>query len=257
MSGEIRERKSMRRGKVFIVGAGPGKKEFLTLRALEVIKEADVIIHDALIGEVKEILKEVRAEIIDAGKRSGKHRMTQQEINDLLLKYAQEGKKVVRLKGGDPFVFGRGGEEAEFLASHGIEFEVVPGITSAIAVPASAGIPVTHRRYDPALVFITGRESRERMNWKALAELNATIVVLMGAGRVKEVCENLLRYGKNPQTPVAIIEKGYSDDERILVCDLQNAGELSEKEVVSSPAIIVIGDVVRLRERLKEYLKSF
>ncbi len=242
------------KGFVYIVGAGPGKIELLTLRALEVIKEADVIVHDALIGEVEELIKSLEGKIIiNAGKRSGKHAMKQEEINELLVKLAREGKKVVRLKGGDPFVFGRGGEEAEYLAERGIEFEVVPGVTSAISVPAAVGIPVTDRRFDPAVVFITGRESRKRLNWKALSELNATIVVLMGAERAGEIARNLISNGKDPETAVAVIEKGFSPDQNVIVTTLRKLGEIS----ISPPAIIVIGNIVKLRERIRRGLRGY
>ena len=239
-------------GKVYIVGAGPGKKDLLTLRAYKLIKKADVILHDELIGEVVEVLRESNAEIVDVGKRSGKHKRRQEEINRLMVEYAKQGKVVVRLKGGDPCVFGRGGEEAEFLAKNHIPFEFVPGVTSAIAVPEAVGIPVTHRRYDPALVLITGRESRERMNWRALAELNATIVILMGVGRINEIAENLLKSGKDPVTPVAIIEKGFSEEQRVLITNLGELADTAKKQGVEAPAIIVIGGVVELYDTLAE-----
>jgi len=240
-------------GKVYIVGAGPGRKDLLTLRAYELIKKADVILHDELIGEVADLLKESKAEVINVGKRSGRHRKSQEEINEMLVEFARMGKVVVRLKGGDPCIFGRGGEEAEFLAKHGIPFEFIPGVTSAIAVPEAVGIPVTHRRYDPALVFITGRESRERLNWKALAKLNATIVVLMGVGRAAEIAEKLIGNGKDPETPVAIIEKGFSEEQRTLITKLGELAETAERERVENPAIIVIGGVVELYDLLSEF----
>ncbi|WP_456328754.1 uroporphyrinogen-III C-methyltransferase [Archaeoglobus sp.] len=240
-------------GKVYIVGAGPGRKDLLTLRAYELIKKADVILHDELIGEVADLLKESKAEVINVGKRSGRHRKSQGEINEMLVEFARKGKMVVRLKGGDPCIFGRGGEEAEFLAKHGIPFEFVPGVTSAIAVPEAVGIPLTHRRYDPALVFITGRESRERLNWKALAELNATIVVLMGVGRAVEIAEKLIENGKDPETPVAIIEKGFSEEQRTLITKLGELAKTAERAEVENPAIIVIGGVVELYDLLFEF----
>jgi len=206
-------------GKVYIVGAGPGDPELLTLKALKVIQEADVILFDELIGEeIRELLKrESKAELIDVGKRHGKHKMKQEDINALMVKLAKEGKTVVRLKGGDPFIFGRGGEEIEVLAENGIRFEVIPGITSAIAAPSYAGIPVTHRRYDPAVVFITGKQERERLDWSALAKLNATIIILMGVSSLKENVERLLKHGKNPDTPVAIIENATTPNQRTII----------------------------------------
>lgn len=243
---------------VYIIGAGPGKADLLTLRALKRIREADVILYDELIGEeIKELIKrESRAELIDVGKRAGRHKKKQDEINKLLVEYGKTGKKVVRLKGGDPFVFGRGGEEIEVLAEHGIEFEVVPGITSAIAGPAYAGIPVTHRRYDPALVFITGRQERERLNWKALAELNATIVILMGVSTLKENVERLLRHGKSPDTPVAIIESATTPGQRVVRGRLGEIVEIAEKAGVKAPAVIVIGNVVEVEEKVRNYIKN-
>ncbi len=242
-------------GKVYIVGAGPGKKELLTLKAYELIMKADVILHDELIGDVAELLKETKAKAINVGKRRGKHRVKQEEINRLLVEMAEKHDIIVRLKGGDPFVFGRGGEEAEFLAANGIEFEIVPGVTSAVAVPAAAGIPVTHRRFDPAVVFITGTESRERLNWKALAELNATIVVLMGASRIAEIVRKLIENGKDPATPVAVIEKGFSAQQRVVEGTLGDIAEKALAAGIEAPAVIVIGNVVRLRSIIAKSLR--
>lgn len=238
------------KGKVFIVGAGPGRKDLLTLRALQVIKEADVIFYDALIGEVEEVLKETKAELINVGKRKGSHKFEQEEINRMLAEHAKAGKKVVRLKGGDPFVFGRGGEEIEFLAKEGIEFEYVPGISSAIAVPGNVGIPITHRNYEPGVVFITGHETRERLNWSALAKLNTTIVVLMGLSNIEKICKNLIENGKDPETPVAVVEKGLSPAERLVVGKLSDIAEKVRRENVSPPAVIVIGRVVEVRKSI-------
>lgn len=235
-------------GKVYIVGAGPGSKDLLTLKAFEAIKQADVILYDDLIGEVAEILQETRAELINVGKRRGAHKFEQDEINKMLLEYAKAGKTVVRLKGGDPFVFGRGGEEMEFLKKNGVAFEYIPGISSAIAVPGKVGIPLTHRKYDPAVVFITGQESKERLNWKALAQLNATIVVLMGLANIEKICSSLIENGKDPETPVAVIEKGFLPDERVVVGKLKDIAEKVKSQGVSPPAVIVIGGVVELRD---------
>ncbi|MBE8539863.1 uroporphyrinogen-III C-methyltransferase [Geoglobus acetivorans] len=243
---------------VYIVGSGPGDPELLTLKALRLIREADVILYDELIGEeIKELIKrESRAILIDVGKRAGKHKKKQDEINELLVKYGKEHDRVVRLKGGDPFVFGRGGEEIEVLAKHGIEFEVVPGITSAIAVPAYAGIPVTHRKYDPALVFITGKQERERLDWEALARLNATIVILMGVSNLRENVEKLLNHGKDPDTPVAIIENGTTEKQRIIRGKLSSIAGIAERENVKAPAVIVIGGVAEVSDKVKDYLKN-
>lgn len=244
----------MAEGIVYIVGAGCGD-ELLTKKAEEAVKKADVIIHDELIGEqIKEFVRKSKAKVIDAGKRAGKHKLSQDEINELLVKYAREGKTVVRLKAGDPFIFGRGGEEAEFLAENGIRFVVIPGISSAIAAPAYAGIPVTHRRYDPAVVFITGRQARERLNWDALAKLNATIIILMGVSTLRQTSKKLIEHGKDPNTPVAIIERGCSNEQRVVVGKLMDIADVAEKEGVKPPAIIVIGGVVELREKLLPFM---
>jgi len=244
-------------GKVYIVGAGPGDFELLTLKALRVLKEADVILYDELVGEeIKSFLKTLDAELVDVGKRIGKHKKKQEKINELMVKLAKEGKTVVRLKGGDPFVFGRGGEEAEYLAENGIPFEVIPGITSAIAVPAYAGIPITHRKFDPAVVFITGREAKERLNWRALAELNATIVILMGITNLERNVRNLIENGKDPKTPVAIIENGCTPQQRVVVSTLENIVEVAKRENIRPPAIVVVGDVVRIRDKLVKFLQN-
>jgi len=244
------------KGKVYIVGAGVGGLELLTLKAMEVLKKADVILYDELISDdVKEFIKTLNVELINVGKRAGMHRKEQEEINELLVKLARQGKTVVRLKGGDPFVFGRGGEEVEYLAENGIQFEVIPGISSAIAVPAIAGIPITHRDYDPAIVIMTGREKKKRLNWEALAKLNATIVILMGVKTLRENCEKLLKYGKDPNTPVAIIEKGFTNEQRVITGKLAEIADIAERENVNPPAVIVIGEVVKLREKIKDFLK--
>jgi uroporphyrin-III C-methyltransferase len=242
-------------GKVYLVGAGISI-ELLTKKAERVIREADVILYDELADkELRKLIKN-GAEVIDVGKRAGMHKKRQEEINRLLVRYAKEGKKVVRVKGGDPFIFGRGGEEAEFLAENGVKFEIVSGVTSAIAAPACAGIPITHRRYDPAVVLLTGKEAegRERINWEALAKLNATIVILMGISRLRENVKKLIHYGKDPETPVAIIENGCTAKQRVIMGTLKNIVDVAERERVKAPAIVVIGKVVRLREKLLPFL---
>lgn len=243
---------------VFIVGSGPGDPELLTLKALKLIREAEVILYDELIGdEIKELIKkESKALLVDVGKRAGKHRKKQDEINRLLVEYGKKYEKVVRLKGGDPFVFGRGGEEIEVLAENEIEFEVVPGITSAIAAPAYAGIPVTHRKFDPALVFITGKQERERLKWEALAKLNATIVILMGVSNLRENAERLIKHGKHPDTPVAVIESGTTERQRVITGKLSEIADIAERENVKAPAIIVVGKVVEIHHFVRDYLRN-
>ena len=243
-------------GIVYIAGAGCGN--LITEAARKLIEEVDVIVHDELLGErVKELIEKSKAEKIDAGKRAGKHKLRQEEINELLVKLAREGKRVLRLKAGDPFIFGRGGEEMEYLAERGVRFAVVPGVSSAIAAPACAGIPVTHRRYDPAVVFITGRQARERLNWDALAKLNATIVILMGMASLKENVRRLLEHGKDPETPAAVIQWGCCEKQRVVCSKLEDIAEVAEREGVGSPAVVVIGDVVSVRERVLEFFEGF
>lgn len=201
--------KSMEKGKVYLVGAGPGDPKLITVYGVECIQKADVIAYDRLIN--KELLKYAKkdATLIFCGKLPGKHELIQEQINDLLVKHALNGKVVTRLKGGDPFVFGRGGEEAEVLARHAIPYEVVPGITSGISAPAYAGIPVTHRDYATSFAVVTGHGRAEKgtdhINWSALAQGIDTIAFYMGIGNLPQICKNLIKNGKNTETPVAII----------------------------------------------------
>ncbi len=250
------QKKGIEAGIVYIAGAGCGNVFSDAVRRL--VDEVDVIVHDELLGEkVRELIDKSRAEKVDAGKRAGRHRMKQDEINELLVKLARQGKKVLRLKAGDPFIFGRGGEEMEYLARNGVRFAVVPGISSAIAAPACAGIPLTHRKFDPAVVFVTGRQARERLNWDALAKLNATIVILMGMANLRENVEKLIEHGKDPKTPAAVIQWGCCEKQRVVCSKLEDIADVAEKEGLSSPAIVVIGDVVSIRDTIKEFFEGF
>lgn len=244
------------KGKVYLVGAGPGDPELLTRKAERLLKEADVILYDALVGEGIKELFPPGVRLIDVGKRADDHTYPQDEINRMLVGLASEYKRIVRLKGGDPYVFGRGGEEAEALVKAGVDVEVVPGITSAIAVPELAGIPVTHRGWASALTIITGHEDPTKgdsaLNFKALAQMKGTIVILMGVNRLKENVDALLANGKPACTPVAIIERGTTSKERLTAGKLGNIVGLAELRGVKSPAIIVIGEVVGLRSVLKK-----
>ncbi len=242
----------MKKGKVYLVGAGPGDPGLITVRGLELIKRADAIIYDRLVGEG--LLKHAKknADLIYAGKRTGKHTLDQEKINELLVRKAkgEPGKITVRLKGGDPMVFGRGGEEIRALKKAGIEFEIVPGVTSAIGVPTLAGIPLSDREYSSSFTVVTGREDPNKGDRIDYGKLNAdTIVVLMGVKNLHVIVEQLLRRRKK-STPVAIIQEGTTERERVIVGNLGNIVEKSKKEGVKPPAIIVIGEVVRLREEL-------
>lgn len=231
-----------------MVGSGPGDPELLTLKAQRIISETDVILYDRLIN--REILNNAKeeAELVYVGK------CTQDEINDLLVKYVKGGNVVARLKGGDPYLFGRGGEEAEYLVKNGVEVEVVPGITSAISVPAHAGIPVTHRDHTSIFVVVTGHEDpskSENIEWEKLATFRSTIVVLMGVANLERIASKLLEGGKDPKTPVALIEDGTTERERIIKGALEDISEIAKGEGVKPPAVIVIGGVVGLSELLK------
>ncbi len=243
-------------GKVYLVGSGPGDPELLTLKARRLIDSAEIIIYDQLPGKAILDSMPANAEKIDVGKYAGNHTMTQAEINELLVQKAKEGKTIVRLKGGDPYVFGRGGEEAEVLVAEGIEFEVVPGITSAIAVPAYAGIPVTHRENTSMVTFITGHEDPTKtesgLNWETLAKFEGTIVILMGVKMLGRNAEELIKHGKDPNTPVAVIEKGTRPDQRVTIGTLANIADLAKENKIKAPAITVIGDVVKMHNILGE-----
>jgi uroporphyrin-III C-methyltransferase len=239
-------------GKVYLVGVGPGDPELVSLKAYKLMKEADVILVDNLVLGVKELIPEGK-EVIDIGKTAEEHKFSQDAINNLLVELSEKHEKVVRLKGGDPYIFGRGGEEAMFLRERGVAFEVVPGITSAIAVPALFAIPLTYRGFSSAVTIITGHEmedKEEELDWGALANLKGTLVILMGVGNLANNVEQLLKHGMSPDTPVAVIEKGFTEDERIVVGTLGDIVKVAEKEEVKPPAVIVIGNVVRLREKL-------
>lgn len=243
----------MEHGKVFLVGAGPGDPKLLTLRAAEVLREADVIVYDRLVSESILKLTPKNAEKIYVGKSAEKHELSQEKINELLVNKALDGKRVVRLKGGDPFLFGRGGEEAEALADNKIDFEVVPGVTSAVAAPAYAGIPLTHRDYASSIAVVTGHQAADAktpIDWRKLAGSVETIVVLMGVGSLEFTAKNLMEGGLNPNMPVAVIEWGTLEKQRSLIGKLGTIAKEAKEENVKPPAVIVIGEVVNLGRKL-------
>ncbi|PLS08605.1 uroporphyrinogen-III C-methyltransferase [Neobacillus cucumis] len=242
-------------GKAYIVGAGPGDPELITVKALKCIRMADVILYDRLVN--RDLLREAKpdCQIIFCGKKPTHHTMKQEIINDLLVQFTSQGKTVVRLKGGDPFVFGRGGEEAEELAKHGLSFEVVPGITSGIAAPAYAGIPITHREYGNSFAVVTGHCSKGKptdIDWASLAKAVDTIAIYMGIGNLSFLSQQLINHGKNGDTPVAVIEQGTRIEQRTVTGTLNTITSVVEREGVQNPAMIVVGEVVRFRERLLE-----
>jgi len=240
-------------GKVYLVGAGPGHPQLITLKGHELICRADVIIYDRLIQE--EILAGARpdAERIYVGKRPGLHQSRQEQINQMMVEAAGRAHIVVRLKGGDPVLFGRGGEEAEHLAQYGVAFEVVPGVTAGLSVPMAAGIPVTHRDYSSSVALVTGhrrddKDTRE-VNWAALAGID-TLVFFMSVGKLPEIAQRLMDHGRSPHTPGAIIQQGYWPGEQVVVGTLEQLPALSEAAHIKPPATIIIGDVVQVRDRL-------
>ena len=240
--------------KVYLVGSGPGDPELLTIKAKRLIESADVILYDQLPGEAILSMLPESAERIDVGKYAGNHKLSQWQINELLVKRAKEGKMVVRLKGGDPYLFGRGGEEAQALAAEGIKVEVVPGITSAIAVPAYAGIPVTHRDFASMVTFITGHEDPDKedtsLDWELLARFEGTLVILMGVSMLERNVKELVKHGKSIDTPVAVIERGTRPDQRVTIGTLAEIVGLCKQRKVKAPAVTVIGDVVKLHHEL-------
>lgn len=241
-------------GKVYLVGSGPGDPELMTVKARRLMDTADVIVYDQLPG--KQILDTMpeAAEKVDAGKHAGDHTLTQSEINDVIVEKAKEGKMVLRLKGGDPYMFGRGGEEAEELVKAGIEFEVVPGITSALAATAYAGIPVTHRDHASMVTFITGHEDPTKeetaLDWETLAAFGGTIVIFMGVKMLERNMNELMKFGKDPKTPVAMVERGTRPDQRVTIGTVETIAQISKDQNVKAPALTVIGDVVKLHEIL-------
>jgi uroporphyrin-III C-methyltransferase len=240
-------------GKVYIVGAGPGDPELITVKAMRRIQTADLIMYDRLASE--ELLGYARegVELVYCGKAPGAHAMPQQLINEALVRYALEGKTVVRLKGGDPFVFGRGGEEALELAAWGIEFEIIPGITSAIGAAAAAGIPVTHREYAASFACVTGSRchgDKSPIRWDLLAHSVDTLAIYMGVSQLPAIREELLKHGKAASTPVALIERGTTVRQRTITGTLADIHTLAVTMKLSNPALIIIGEVVRVRERL-------
>lgn len=244
----------MNKGKVYLIGAGPGDVKLITVKGLECIQKADVIVYDRLANPRLLSYKRNDCELIYVGKSPDRHTLTQDEINQVLVEQGLMGKYVVRLKGGDPYVFGRGGEEAEVLRAAGIEFEVVPGITSAISVPCYAGIPVTHRDFTSTFTVITGHEDPTKedssINWQRLATDPGTLVFLMGVGNLAKIVGQLVKYGKDPQTPIALIRWGTRPEQQVVTGVLANIIDEVAKAKLTSPAIIIVGQVVTLRDTL-------
>ena len=249
----IKSLRNKNSGEVFLVGAGPGDPELLTLRSLHLIQKADVCIYDNLVS--KDILELVRrdAHMIYAGKLRNNHTIEQKEINKLLVNYAKKGLRVLRLKGGDPFMFGRGGEEISELMAKNIKFQVVPGITAATGVSAYAGIPLTHRDYSQSCIFITGHEKNGTLNinWDNLTHENQTIVIYMGLNALPIITQNLIDSGMRKNMPIALVQEGTTDNQKVVVSTISRVNAKILKTNIQSPVIIIIGEVVKLRKTIK------
>lgn len=239
-------------GKVYLIGAGPGDPDLLTMKAHRLLTSADVVLYDRLVGEQIIAMIPETAEKLYVGKAKSLHSLPQEEINALLAVKAKEGKVVVRLKGGDPFIFGRGGEELEELVSEGVSFEVVPGVTAAAGCAAYAGIPLTHRDYAQSVRFLTGhlKDGTTELPWNELVHPAQTLVIYMGLTGLESISQSLIRFGMAPSMPVAIVEKGTSKDQRVFTSTMRDIHQVALDNEVKSPALLIIGEVVTLQNKL-------
>lgn len=244
-------------GKVYLVGAGPGDPDLLTLKAHRLLLAADVVLYDRLVGEQIIAMIPEQAEKLYVGKAKSLHSLPQDQINQLLASKAKEGKVVVRLKGGDPFIFGRGGEELEELVSEGVSFEVVPGVTAAAGCAAYAGIPLTHRDYAQSVRFLTGhlKDGTTELPWDELVHPSQTLVIYMGLTGLESISQSLIRFGMRPSMPVAIVEKGTSAQQRVFTSTMKDVHQMAQDNEVKSPALLIIGEVVSLQGKLSWFGK--
>ncbi len=241
------------RGEVFLVGTGPGDPDLLTVKALRLIREAEVVLYDNLVSDEIMALVPATAERIYVGKKRADHAMRQEAINELLVSLAHMGRRVLRLKAGDPFVFGRGGEEIETLGANGVRFEVVPGITAALGAASYAGIPLTHRDHAQSCVFVTGNTQDGALNvdWAAIVRPRQTVVIYMGFQNLDELCRELVSHGLAPSTPAAMVQQATTASQRVVCADLATLAERAHEAGLKPPTLIIVGEVVRLRDRLQ------
>jgi uroporphyrinogen III methyltransferase/synthase len=255
----VRKREVMTQvGKVYLVGAGPGDPDLMTVKAARLLRKGDVIVYDRLVQEKVLALAKASSEKIFMGKVLGCHSSRQDEIHQVLVEKAREGKTVIRLKGGDPFLFGRGGEEIEYLAEHGVPFEVVPGVSSCLSAPLSANIAVTHREASSAVAIVTGHNAignHERLDWQALSRID-TVVFLMGVHNVDKIAQKLIAAGRSADTPAAMIQTAFWDGSQVVSGTLQNIAAEVRRAAVEPPATLVVGEVVRLRDKLRRLIAS-
>ena len=241
-------------GKVYLVGAGPGDPKLITIRAVELLKMADVVLYDRLVSKKILAMVPTKAKKVYVGRDVGDDYLHQESTNDLMVKYAKTKKNIVRLKGGDPIIFGRGGEEAEYLKKRKIKFEIIPGITSGIGSATYAGIPLTHRKFASSVVFVTGHEdllkSKEKVKWKKLAKSVDTIVIMMGLSRISIICKQLIEGGMNKKTPVAVIQEGTTPQQKMIAGNVSNISKLVTQKKIKPPSIIIIGKVVNLSKTI-------
>ena len=240
------------KGEVYVIGAGPGDPELLTLKALQLMQQADVVVYDYLVSD--EIMELVRrdADLICVGKRAGDHSVPQERTNEILVELAQQGKKVCRIKGGDPFIYGRGGEEVQVLAEHGVSYQIVPGITAAAGCSAYAGIPLTHRDHAQSIQFVTGhcKKDGQELDWQSLAKPNQTLAIYMGVMKSPDIKAQLIDHGRSPTTPVAIVENGTRKEQRVVTGTLAQLDELVTQHNIQSPALLIVGEVASLHRQL-------